>query len=474
MTQTYSIAADALLRDPVEAFVGSYTQMESIDRVLLDRLHLDCLRQRFAELRDRIPTLKKLADRQAIDGLDASEDVIPLLFDHAVYKSYPSQLIDLKRFGNLTTWLGRLTTHDLDDVDVSRCQSLDEWLATLDEQTELRVCHSSGTSGTMSFLPWSGAELANYISVMGIVISQTFGEDEDWRARRPVDVIFPYFRHGGGMHTRQNDVTERLVAQGPERFHALYPERVSSDVLHLSARLRDATARGQAHTVSVDEHLLARKQEFERMLAEMPKRVDEFLEQAVPKLRGRRIQAIGSPQMFTQMAEAGLAKGVRSAFAPDSVIAFAGGGKGWTPPLDWKGTVLEFFGASELRSFYGMSEIALIARRCGHGKYHVNPWIVPFILDPDTSKPLPREGSTTGRAAFFDLLATTRWGGFVSGDEVTLDWEMPCPCGRTTVYLDDDIQRISEKRGGDDKITCVATPEAQHEALSFLNAFEGF
>ena len=72
-----------------------------------------------------------------------------------------------------------------------------------------------------------------------------------------------------------------------------------------------------------------------------------------------------------------------------------------------------------------------------------------------------------GRAAFFDLIPQTYWGGFITGDEVTVHWE-PCECGRTTVHMDRDVQRFSEKQGGDDKITCAAAEDAHQAALDLL------
>ena len=51
-------------------------------------------------------------------------------------------------------------------------------------------------------------------------------------------------------------------------------------------------------------------------------------------------------------------------------------------------------------------------------------------------------------------------------------WDTPCPCGRTTPYLQGRIQRVSEKTGdaGEEKLSCAATPAAYAEALEFLNA----
>ncbi|MNT89546.1 hypothetical protein D3C72_2302890 [compost metagenome] len=66
-----------------------------------------------------------------------------------------------------------------------------------------------------------------------------------------------------------------------------------------------------------------------------------------------------------------------------------------------------------------------------------------------------------------------RWGGFITGDEITIEWDEPCACGRPSQYIVGPIQRYSEKNGGDDKITCAATENSHREAMDFLNTFEG-
>jgi hypothetical protein len=77
-------------------------------------------------------------------------------------------------------------------------------------------------------------------------------------------------------------------------------------------------------------------------------------------------------------------------------------------------------------------------------------------------------GVQTGRAAFFDLMPDSYWGGVVTGDEITVDWAC-CECGLATAHIDPTIERYSERRGGDDKITCAAAEEAHDDALIFLN-----
>lgn len=62
---------------------------------------------------------------------------------------------------------------------------------------------------------------------------------------------------------------------------------------------------------------------------------------------------------------------------------------------------------------------------CRHGKYHVPPTLIPYVLDEENDRPLPRIGRQTGRFAFFDLLPETSWGGYITSDHVTITWDSP-------------------------------------------------
>ncbi|MEJ0048169.1 MAG: hypothetical protein WDN04_20155 [Rhodospirillales bacterium] len=93
---------------------------------------------------------------------------------------------------------------------------------------------------------------------------------------------------------------------------------------------------------------------------------------------------------------------------------------------------------------------------------------VPFVLLPDTGEALPRTGTCTGRYAFFDLAAETYWGGYITGDEVTVTWDEACPCGRTGPYIHRLVQRYSDKQGGDDKISCAGVPSAHQQGTRFI------
>ena len=199
----------------------------------------------------------------------------------------------------------------------------------------------------------------------------------------------------------------------------------------------------------------------------MTESIPRFLDEMTEKLKGRRIWMLATWNVLYNMSKAGLDAGLEKVFAADSLVTTGGGAKGQVVPDDWEETVQRFVGVDHVQHSYVMSEITANNKQCEHGRYHFEPWIIPFVLDPDDGAPLSREGEHTGRMAVFDLVAATYWGGFVTGDEVRLSFEA-CACGRTTAHLAPEIERYGEKQGGDDKITCVAAEDAHRAALGFL------
>lgn len=465
-------ALDRFLADPGEYFDGSVTKMLGLPSGDLERLQLAALKRRFEQFRGALPMLDRLADSQHIDTIDQLDDVVPLLFDHATYKSYPASLLEQQRFKQLTSWLNKLTTIDLSRVDVSSCRGVDDWMSTLKRETPLSVVHTSGTSGSMSFLPWSKREYRVSISQFRFLFFQHFGEE----APAPpvpvnVDCIYPYFRGGFLSHTVINDSVAEVIAGSEARFHALYPGSMSADLALLAARRRAAEAKGQLDTLQISPELTARREEFEALQRNMPTDIENFFSKIATQLAGMRVFMLAPANLLFRCAEKGVARGLRNIFAPNSVIMTGGGDKGVRLPPDWKATVQAFMGVDRLNVVYGMSECSIPQNACEHGNYHGAPYLIPFLLDEETSKPLPRKGTSTGRFAFYDLLPDTRWGGFITGDEVTMTWDTPCACGRTGPYIHDKIQRISAKKteSGEEKLNCAASTEAYTEALDFLS-----
>ncbi len=462
--------AAAFIDDPVDYFDGSLTAMQSIPRDELEQLQLEGLRLRFAQLKDRVGMLGRLADAQDIAAIDTIDDVVPLLFEHTVYKSYPASLLSEGRFDKLTAWLQKLTAHDLSGVDLTGVDGIDAWIARLDEQSPLTICHSSGTSGTMSFLPWSKEEMDRFGKFWPTHYFQRFGDPRPADIIPHVHVISGLYRHGNSMQFRINDLFAKYMAGDEARLHAADPGALSSDMTYLAARLRAAKARGDLDKVEIPPALAARHKEFEEKQKGAGARFDAFLVETSESLAGERIFMGSVWNVIHNLAMKGLAAGQHHVFAADSCIASGGGAKGMVVPDDWQERVKEFTGAGTIQMGYGMSELSAHFLACDHGHYHLAPWIIPFVLDPDTSDALPRTGTVTGRAAFYDLIANSRWGGFVTGDEVTIHWDDACPCGRTSRWYEAKIERFSEKRGGDDKIGCVAALDAHEEAMDYLIA----
>ena len=160
----------------------------------------------------------------------------------------------------------------------------------------------------------------------------------------------------------------------------------------------------------------------------MPEHMDSFYQEKFEELRGKRVYISCPWNLLHEMATAGLALGQEAMFAPDSVVFTGGGAKGLVQPEGWENDVCRFLGVKSLKMGCGLSEVMVIHPMCSHSHYHIAPWVIPFVLDPDTSEILPRQGKVTGRAAFFGLLARHAWGGFITGDEITIDWDSQCGC----------------------------------------------
>ena len=476
MKTTIEQQVELLLTDPsalVEHNLQTWKQMPAEQ---IDTLQLAGLKRRFGEMRERIPMLKKLADGEGIDHIEQLNDVVPLLFEHTMFKSYPPSLLEKNNFAAINKWLGKLVVPELAEkittVDVSACKGLDDWFETLDREIpELCVSHTSGTSGTLSFLPCSTREFEKAAEIRKLYAWNMTGPgtpDPD------LHTAYPYYRHGYLSHLRGMSALAKKLLPDLSHFHPAYPSTLSSDVLRLGARLRAAHNNGTLDRLVVAPELLEKKKAFDQQQAQMPQHLAAFFDDIATRLKGKRVYIGGTWNLLHNMAKAGLERGLEGVFHADSYIATTGGAKGVVPPENWGEEVMRFMGVKVLHESYAMSEVVSGSHiRCEQGHYHLAPTAIAFLLDPETSQPLPRQGRQTGRAAFFDLGADIHWGGFITGDEVTIEWEEPCQCGRHSHYVVGPIQRYSEKNGGDDKITCAASEQSHREAMDFLNSLEG-
>ena len=467
--------AQGWMNDPYGHFGHHNTRIHSLERDEVEAVQLSAMRQRLEERRGQVQVLAKLADAQAIRDLSSLNDLAPLLMPHDIYKSYPVSLLAKGKFDALNTWLSRLTRHDPCRVDVSACDSIDSWLTKLRDETPLDVATSSGSTGTCSFFPKSKADYR--VSVMGlrVQLAQQYGSDpRPGDIDDPIHAVVPLYRDGHASTGAFPKYIREAFCKGDDsKLHTAFDFKISSDLMWLAARLRAAAAKGDASKVEVSPALLARREEWEKSQAEAPARQMEFINRMVTELTGERVFAMGTSNMFYAVAKRGLEQGIRASFSPDSVLMGGGGAKGVPLPDDLEEVICGFFGFERMTSGYGMTEMNSFSILCEHDHYHMLPWVTVYQLDLDTGRPLPRKGVQTGRAAFFDMTQDSTWGGLVTGDLVTIDWDNTCACGRNSVALQKKINRVSELQGGDDKISCAATPAAQAEAMDFLTGLGG-
>jgi len=344
--------------DPISFFGESLTQMHSIARDELEELQRQAMAIRFQQHLQSIEMVRKLANRLGITEVNEFNDLVPLLFSHTAFKSYPSALIDGKRFDLMTQWLDKLTSHDLSGVETEGCHSIDEWIDRLDDQTPLEVITSSGTTGTLSIIPKDKHGAREGMVLWKICLFQTFGHEPTEEELHPaVDVIWPNYAKGKLGHLRIANMIKRGFTGGDEsKFHALYPDAIDTDLMFLASKMRAAASRGELDRLVIDPALAARKDEFIAMQARQPQELDAFFTEITEKLRGKRVFMIGAYNIMYDIARAGLDRGVRNVFAKDSAILTGGGLKGVALPDDYMDVIGEFLGVDRIQEGYGFSE----------------------------------------------------------------------------------------------------------------------
>jgi len=432
--------------------------------------HLELLRKRFEELKPKIAALQKLSAIQGVDEIVEIDDVVRLLFQHTAYKSYPFSLLEKHKFQAMTRWLQSLTAHDLSHVDASGCDSIDSWFELLDRETPLSVLHSTGTSGKLSIIPRDKQEMERFVRTT-LKAYEGYGDEPDLvgdllSGEAKVPILYPSYRYGRHIGQRMLDVYIRTIGQ-PGACRAMYDEMLSADVSSLAGRVRAAEERGELDTLEIEPDLLAKYRKSMDRQSAVAVQQKEFFDFMLANLRGQRVMSVAVvPYLWawTQVAEE---QGLENMFAPNSIFTSGGGLKGVAAPPDWRTRIERFLGAP-INIGYGMTESMAGMRMCNEGHYHPSPLLVPILLDVETGESLPRTGTQTGRFAFFDLMPESYWGGFVTGDRVTLVHDQACPCGRTGAYALDDIRRFSELEGGDDKISCAGAADAQERAIEYL------
>jgi len=413
-------------------------------------LQLEAARELFAERREQLPILDRRAREMEVDRIDALDDLIPLLFSHTAFKSYPNAFVQNGQWDRMTKWLGTMTTRPMDGVDLDNVTDIDDWVSRLWAAGHL-VNTTSGTSGKVSFLnrsPVDDALLQRYL--------QRLCWPEPIKPERKHHIFFMGPRTGPYLLLIAANHVARLYGR-PESLHYLSDEPLRlSDITRMAeTRLKMAEGRASPSEIAALEDSGRAKS------AEMAGRFADMIGKIIALRHEPMIITGGWAQMWEVMKAAREAGVPNGDFHPDTVIQSGGGLKGAKLPADYREQLFEFFGPVRTQQGYGMSEMSAGFPMDKDGYYHQVPWIIPFVLDREGVKPAgPRHGVVEGRYAYLDLSNDARWNGLITGDRVTMDFREARPETRLPgLVVHPQISRYADI-GEEDKIGCAGTIDA--------------
>lgn len=443
MTPTRKQLLD-LIDDPDDAYSRSPTALTA--------LQLRAAQELFEERCRQIPLLRKRAEEAGITAIRKLDDLVPLLFAHTVYKSYPASFIEQGRWDRMLVWLNTLSVADATDVDVAGVADVDRWIERL-WQAGHRVIATSGSSGKCSFLNQTNDDYARKV--------RHFRNTVGWpyvRASRDRPVFWLGPMQGPNSAIEAAQISAENWGR-PGHIHALTDQPLRISEVSRLAAMRKKMADGTASPQEISEMETEAKKKTHQQVAALRNLADKIL--------AHRHEPIYLTGMWAQhlviiqrARELGIGDGE---FHPQTVIGAGGGIKGISLPPDYKEQVARFYGNVIRPGAYGMTEMMQLMPRCEAGRYHRAPGLIMLVLDRAGEHLLTAadasDGVAEGRFGFLDLGYEGRWGGLITGDKVTIDFASRCACGRPGPTLLDNITRWAQI-GEDDHIGCAGTIDA--------------
>jgi hypothetical protein len=425
----------------------------------LHEAQLEAMNERFHDRKGRIKLLGFRAKESGIGDIRHKDDMVKLLFPHTAYKSYPESFLTEQKWDRLGKWLGTISPYPMAPIETSDIDDIDVWIDRLAAQGHYVSC-SSGTTSKSAML----------------IASE---KDMDWSRLDTVGV----FAWGSGVEPARDrrmfgvaptaDVPKNVTIRNAQYAAFSDPhfqpfrlpvQPITVGALTKMVVLRKAMADGTARPEQIAD--------FEATSKERQETLDQAYVLSAESLVAARGDKLFISGMWNALYHvAGLVREMGHSakdFHPDNCIYVGGGLKRAQLPPDYQEYVYGTFNIPANRKFqnYSMQELNSGMPRCQKGgRYHVPPWMVPFVLDKDGDALLPHtDGEIEGRAAFFDLALDGRWGGVITGDRICLDLDR-CECGNAGPSIRDDIVRYADLEG-DDKIGCAGTVDAYVRGLS--------
>jgi hypothetical protein len=389
-----------------------------------------------------LPAYQKLAREEGCDE-NINLDIIKnkLMFSEEIFKNYNQRWLDTDDFISLNKWLSTLYYHPV-DTQVNSIHSIDGWIEQLGSQG-IQISCSSGTSGTLSFVPRgiSNLELIraankSYISAFFLRDLKTpftglftnpklssfsfraFGKIMNKIGLKDFDAVFLGFRSG----KTGNQVLMRSLEPFFKRFTYLYDLDLSMDALRCLRRgIRKEEDRALLERLNTEVNL-NRECNYHRVI-----------ESIISSIRGgQKIFIFGVPYQIKELCDILGSQNKKVILNKNSLIAFGGGWKSFSGQAMDRDSLVnmisEVFELSPQRivEWYSMTEINALMMRCEAGRFHIPPLIEPVIFDEELH---PLEGKDLkGIFGFLDPLAYSYPGFIISGDRVHFTDGL-CECG---------------------------------------------
>jgi hypothetical protein len=394
---------------------------------------------------ERIPAYRRLAQEEGV-GPQASLEQIKqhMLLSDGIFKSYDQSWLDANDFSRMNAWLSEIY-HQRVEADMHGVQSIDTWIDRLDSEG-IKLVYSSGTSGTLSFVPRDTAtrdlfRLAstNYLIPLithrkvgtpwqyllvrlacQILSPDMFGRLRQLARLSDYDAVFLDFSSG----KTGNQAFEQDLAPSFRRHTCLYETNLSPSLTRLISR-RPSTEAEVEQVRQFQELVIGRK-------AENYLRLIWQIKQSIAARQKTFI--FGTTHQYKELCELMVDRQETLPLQKGSLILFGGGWKLFTgTPLSREQLTTLMsdrfqIPAEMIVEGYSMSEMNAFTLRCEYGRFHIPPVIEPLLLDEALN--IQHGPDLRGTFAFLDPLALAYSGFIISGDEV--HWvEGECPCGLT-------------------------------------------
>jgi len=429
---------EKLLHDAMRWAAGS-----PFDPAHARKCRRDVLHRNHRHYRSRIPLYRQIADRAGLND-DASFDALAhsMLLPDGIFKSYPQSLLDNRDFAAMNRWL-RTIFHDEVQAPVDELETLDDWLASLDDRG-IHAVYSSGTSGNLSFVPrdayswWLLREGPLHYAPLLLARRGVVG-----RVKAPLaafagrtlsparfmqifkrlgfggfDGIFLTFS-GGNQGTQ---LVGQELAKRVRKASFLYPTKISATAIRALTRGQASPAERAWTDTFLDATVRRKEENYERMIRATRTAIDD----------GQRLMVFGAPYQVKEFCERILAGGKQMVLPAGSIVGYGGGWKTFDGEALTERALLDLIerAVGVKKQFvieaYSMTEIGAIMMKCEHGRFHVPPHLETIILD-DALEPVDGE-DVTGTLGVMDPFAVSYPGFLITGDNVHRSRSL-CPCG---------------------------------------------